>query len=141
MARIQFKNGDDYAARLSALGTRSDGVAKKALYVAAGMVADRIKDNLRGVVSSEATGALAESLGVTPMQADSAGNWSVKVGFDGYDAKGVPNQLKAQALESGTSRGERKHPFVRPAVNASKGATLAAMRAVIDEETKKIMDK
>ena len=141
MARIQFKNGDDYAARLSALGTRSDSVATKALYVAAGMVADRIKDNLRGVVSSEATGALAESLGVTPMQEDSTGNWSVKVGFDGYDAKGVPNQLKARALESGTSRGERKHPFVRPAVNASKGAALAAMRAVIDEETKKIMDK
>ncbi len=141
MATVKFKAGDEYAARLSALGAGSEGIAKKALYAAAGIVADRIKTNLRGAVSGGGSGGLEDSLGITPMQEDGQGGWNLKIGFDGYDSKGVPNQLKARALESGTSRGERKHPFVRPAVNASKGAALAAMKAVIDEETKKIMDK
>ena len=140
MATIKFKSGDDYAAKLSALGARSGEAAKKAIYAGAGIVADRIRANLRSVVSGEGTGALEASLGITPMREDNGG-WNVKIGFDGYDSKGVPNQLKARALESGTSRGEGKHPFVRPAVNASRGAALAAMKAVIDEETRKIMDR
>lgn len=139
MATVKFKNGDDYALRLSALGARSGEVAKKAIYAGAGIVADRIRANLQGVVSGAGTGALEEALGVTPMREDDGG-WNVKIGFDGYDSKGTPNQLKARALESGTSV-QAKKPFVRPAVSASKGAALAAMRAVIDEETKKIMDK
>lgn len=141
MATVKFKSGDEYAVRLSALGAKSEEIAKRAIYEAAGIVTDRIKSNLRGAVSSDSSGALVDALGITPMKADGDGGWNLKIGFDGYDAKGVPNQLKARALESGTSRGERKHPFVRPAVSASKGAALAAMRAVIDEETKKIMDK
>ena len=139
MATVKFKTGDAYALRLSTFGAKADEVAKKAIYAAAAIVADRIKSNLQGVISQEGTGELLDSLGVTPMQQDSVGNWNVKIGFDGYDENGVPNQLKARALESGTSRGERKHPFVEPAVRASKAPALAAMRAVIDEETQKLM--
>ena len=138
MARISFKSGDDYALKLSRLATGSEEIAKKAIYQGAKVVADKIKSNLDGVLSPEATGDLIDSFGVTPIARDKDGNWNTKIGFDGYDSKGVPNQLKARVLESGSSR-QQKRPFVRPAVNATKKQALEAMRKVIDEETKKIM--
>lgn len=138
MATISFKSGDEYALKLSRLATGSEEIAKKAIYQGAKVVADKIKSNLEGVLSDEATGELVASFGVTPIERDKDGNWNAKIGFDGYDSKGVPNQLKARVLESGSTR-QQKRPFVRPAVNATKKQAIEAMRKVIDEETKKVM--
>jgi len=138
MATISFKDGSEYALKLSRLGSGSDVVAKKAIYKGAKVVADKIRANLEAVVSADATGELAASLGVTPMKQDSDGNWNVKIGFDGYDKSGVPNQLKARVLESGSSK-QPKRPFVRPAVNSTKAKALDEMKKTIDEETQKIM--
>lgn len=138
MATISFKKGDDYTLKLSKLATGSGEIAKKAIYEAAGIVADRIKSNLEGVLSDEATGELVASFGVTPIERDKDGNWNAKIGFDGYDRDGVPNQLKARVLESGSSR-QPKRPFVRPAVNATKKQAVEAMGKIIDEETKRIL--
>ena len=137
IARMTFKAGDDYAIKLSKLATGSEEIAKKAIYEAAGIVADQIKKNLEGVLSEEATGELVASFGVTPIEKDSNGNWNAKIGFDGYDSKGVPNQLKARALESGTSR-IKKRPFIRPAVRATKQKAQDKMAEVIDREIKKL---
>ncbi len=137
IARMTFKAGDDYAIKLSKLATGSEEIAKKAIYEAAGIVADQIKRNLEGVLSDEATGELVASFGVTPIQIDSDGNWNAKIGFDGYDSRGVPNQLKARVLESGSSR-QKKRPFVRPALSATKKRAIARMGEVIDEEIKKL---
>ena len=95
-----------------------------------------LETNLAG--SEQSTGALEASLGITPVAMDRDGFWNAKIGFDGYDAKGVPNQLKARVMESGTST-IRKRPFVRPAVNAKKKDAIEAMQRVIDEEIEKIM--
>lgn len=140
MAKMTFKLGEDYALRLSALAARSDETAKKAIYEAAGIVTDRIRANLNANLaeSTQSTGALAESLGITPVSQDRDGVWNVKIGFDGYDAKGVPNQIKARVMESGSSK-VQKRPFVRPAVNATKKAAVEAMQKVIDEEIEKTM--
>jgi len=138
MARISFKNGDDYALKLSRLATGSEEIAKKAIYQGAKVVADKIKSNLEGVLSPEATGDLVDSFGVTPISRDKDGNWNAKIGFDGYGRDGIANQLKARVLESGSTR-QQKRPFVRPAVNATKKQAIEAMRKVIDEETKKMM--
>lgn len=137
MARMTFKAGDEYALKLSKLTQRADGVAKMAIYDGAATVITEIKNSLRSVVSDEATGDLEDSLGITSMKQDADG-WNAKIGFDGYDRKGVPNQLKARALESGTSR-MRKRPFVRPAVRRAKPKAEAAMAKVIDEQFKKII--
>ena len=77
------------------------------------------------------------SFGVTPIDRDANGNFNAKIGFDGYDSKGVANQLKARVIESGTSK-KQKHPFVRPAVNATKKQAVTRMGEVIDEEIKKM---
>lgn len=138
MARMTFKAGDDYALKLSKLATNSDEIAKKAIYAAAEIVADKIKSNLEGVLSEEATGELVDSFGIAKIDVDSDSNWNAKIGFDGYDNAGVPNQLKARVLESGSSR-QRKRPFVKPAINSTKKAAQAAMAKVINEEIEKTM--
>ena len=155
MARMTFKSGDEFAIKLSRLASRSDEIAEKAIYKAAGIVADKIRANLQsnlddpeyvgkkgGIMfkgmSYEQTGDLAASFGIASIKRDSSGGWNTKIGFDGYDSKGVPNQLKARVMESGSST-IKKRPFVRPAVNATKGRAKTEMEKVIHEETQKIM--
>jgi len=60
-------------------------------------------------------------------------NTNTKIGFDGYDRKGVPNALKARAMESGTST-QPKRPFVRPAVNRVKKKAIEEMGKTLDIE-------
>ena len=129
--------GDEFALALSRLATQSDEIAKKAIYEGAKVVADKIKSNLQGVLSPEATGEMEASFGVTPIERDSDGNWNAKIGFDGYDSNGVANQLKARVIESGSSK-QSKKPFVRPAVNATKRTAVEKMGQVINEEIQKL---
>ena len=156
MARMTFISSDELALKLSALAAGSDEIAKKAIYEGANIVADEIKKRLEDNLYDPAyvgkgdggifwgkhkkpTGDLLASFGITPITRDKDGVWNAKIGFDGYDRKGVPNALKARAMESGTST-LRKRPFVRPAVNATKNAAIARMGEVVDDETKKIME-
>lgn len=140
MARMTIKGLDEYALALSNLGKESIEVSKKMVYAGAKIVADEMKAGLNHSIgqSEHSTGDLVKSLGIAPIDIDNRGNTNTKVGFDGYDRKGVPNQLKARAMESGTST-QKKKPFVRPAVNRSKGRAQDAMKKVFDEEMKKII--
>ena len=134
---MTFAAGDEFALALSRLATGSEEIAKKAIFEGAKVIADKIKSNLEGVLSPEATGELVASFGVTPIEKDASGNWNAKIGFDGYGSDGVANQLKARVLESGSSK-QQKRPFVRPAVNATKGQVVERMGQVIDEEIQKL---
>ena len=80
------------------------------VYAGAKVVADEIKGGLQWATgeSEHSTGDLLDSLGIAPIDTDNRGNINTKVGFDGYDRKGVPNQLKARAMESGTSTQPKK---------------------------------
>lgn len=144
MAKMAISAGEDFALKLSKAAAETEAIAKKAIYAGANIVADQIKSNLKGVLSDEATGELLESFGLTPISTDKNGNWNTHVGFDGYNGKayqgfpkGTPNQLKARALESGTSR-QRKRPFVRPAIKATKVAVVEKMNQVIEDELKNL---
>lgn len=132
MARITIKSSDEYALKLSKLATGSEEIAKKSIYQAANIIADEIKKRI-----PKDMGDLEDSFGITPIDRDTDGNWNAKIGFDGYDRKGVPNQLKARAIESGTST-IKKSPFVRPAVNATKKKAIEAMEKTVEEEIKKL---
>lgn len=161
MARMTFKAGDEYALKLSKLATGSEEIAKKAVYAGAKVVADAIKANIQALpydkyrllkkgerftgVSNKQKNDLATSFGITPIERDGNGDWNAKLGFDGYGSeptkkypKGLPNQLLARAIESGSSV-RAKRPFVRPAVNATKRQAQAEMGRVVDEETQKLM--
>lgn len=159
MARISFKAGDEYALKLSKLATNSDDIAKKAIFEAANIVADKIKANLNSLpdekfrylkngetfngVPKVQKKDLIDSFGITPIKKDTDG-WNAKIGFDGYGSvptkaypQGLPNQLLARAIESGSSVRQKK-PFIRPAVNATKKKALDKMRDIIDDEVKKL---
>nr|DAY51538.1 MAG TPA: type I neck protein [Caudoviricetes sp.] len=140
MAKMTIKGVEEYALKLSKLGAASDAIAEKAIAAGASIVADKIRSNLKSVLSGDSTGDLEQSLGITPISRDNEGNLNMKVGFHGYDRKGVSNQLKARVLQSGSDfHGIKGRLFVSTAVRATKKAAQAEMGRVIDEETEKIM--
>ncbi|WP_243122292.1 HK97-gp10 family putative phage morphogenesis protein [Clostridium thermarum] len=141
---------EEYTAKLSKLGKDAEKIAKKVVRAGANPVADQIKKNLMDNLNDPAyvgkgnggpykkykfTGDLLKAFGITPPGVDRNGNTNVHIGFDGYDRNGVPNQLKARAMESGTSW-LRKRPFIRPAVNKTKNKAIEQMGKKLDEEIK-----
>jgi len=135
MARMTIKGLDEYALKLSKFGKDAPEIAKKVVMAGANPIADEIRKelekNLAG--SKYSTGDLLDSFGIAPPDIDSMGNTNTKIGFDGYDRKGVPNALKARAMESGTST-QPKRPFVRPAVNRVKKKAIEEMGKTLDIE-------
>lgn len=141
MAKMTLKGTDELELKLSQLGKRSTELAKDVVMAGAQPVADEIRkglnQNLQG--SKYSKGGLLKSLGIAPPGVDGQGNVNTKIGFDGYDSNGVPNQLKARVMESGSSK-IKKRPFIRPAVNRSKKKALEEMQKKCDEEIKLIME-
>lgn len=130
MATIAFKGIAEYQKKLEELGKRdADKAIRYAIYPAAGMVRDEIKR-----AAPVDTGDLENSVALTKMTEED-GFIYTKVVFAGYDSKGVPNQLKARALESGrSSPGGKvgKRPFVRKAVNRARKKAEGLMQAALD---------
>lgn len=130
MAKFEFSGLDEYIARLNELGINIEGACKRAVYPAAGMVIEAIKDN-----TPVNTGGLKAATVLRTFQNDD-GYIYTQVAFDGYDENGHPNAVKARVLESGSST-RRKHPFIRPAVNRVKDAA----ERMIAQEFDKIIDE
>ena len=65
---------------------------------------------------------------------------NTKIGFNGYDSKGVPNQLKARVMESGSSK-QAKRPFIRPALNGAREPAQEKMVETANQEISKIINK
>ena len=142
MAKTEFMAGDDFMLKLSRLETDLEMIAKKAIFAGAKVVADKMKVNMKSVLSEEATGKLVEAMGITPIKL-LGGQWTAKIGFDGYDVNGVAFQLIARAIESGTSNKDgkkimEKRPFMRKTMNQVKTQVAEVMTQVIDEEMAKI---
>ena len=165
MARISFKGAEDYAEALAKLEfTAEQGkMLENAVKAGGAPVADEIRRRLRFLPADdfrrlepgdefdglprEQRADLLVSLGVTPPQRDRKGFVNVKVGFDGYGSmptkaypNGLPNQLLARAVESGSSV-RKKTPFVRPAVQATRKEAVDEMDKTIRQELEKIFGK
>ena len=100
MAKMTIRGLDEYALKLSKLGTDAPKIAKKVVMAGANPVADEIRRNLENNLkgSDYSTGDLLDSFGVAPPDIDGRGNTNTKIGFDGYDRKGVPHAQKARAM-------------------------------------------
>ena len=161
MATIQFKKMDEYLFKISKLEAElKDPLMGEAIYGAAGIVGDEIRQSLEQVPTDETYGTetqkakgpkeaqkkgLYESLGIASMQDDGTGYLHVKIGFDGYSdivtqrwPRGQPNQMVARSVESGTTW-MQKNDFVRRAVNASRKRAIAFMKKTVDKSIQKIM--
>lgn len=161
MARFQIRGLEEYERALSRLGGQTEEIAKKGVYVAVKIVADAIKEGLKGLpviegdvkglppvgtpespltgVSRKQKEDLIESMGVPPIEMNPDGYIETKIGWDGYGSiptkkypKGVPNQMLIRSIESGTSF-RKKNPVVRRAVTKSKKAAVAAMNQEIEK--------
>ena len=104
---------------------------KKMTEAGAKVVYTNIKSNLKKVLN-RTTGDLAKCLIITRPYKNTKQEIATKVGFYGYDRNGIPNPLKAMAREYGTSNGEAKKPFLRPAFK-KKTEIEQAMQSVQDE--------
>ena len=133
MATVKFEGLDEYISKLGKLGTDVEGMCKRAVYPAAGIVIEEIKRSCP--VSFPDGGDLRDSAALIRYE-NKDGFIFTQVVFDGYDRKGVPNALKANVYESGSSK-QPKRPFIRPAVKRVK---LAA-EMVIAQEFEKICEE
>ena len=159
MARMEIRGFDELELQLSKLADPE--LAKDVVMAGAQPIADEIRksiealpeDKFRYLKKNEVfTGVpkqqkqdLLDSLGITPPDIDFDGNTNTKIGFDGYGKiptkkypKGVPNQLLARAVESGSSV-RKKTPFIRKAVNKAKKLAEAEMQKKLDEKVEIIM--
>lgn len=139
MATISFKGLDEYRDVMMKLQLKTDFIIKPAVYEGAAIVVEEVKKSLDRVTSSQATGDLRESIGLSPMENDN-GFINTKLGFEGYDRKGDPNIVKARALESGTSK-QQKKPFIRPAVNKVRAEAENRMAVVVSKQIEKLLDE
>lgn len=132
VAKFEIRGLEEYELKLSRLESGTDEIAQKAIEKGAGIVADGMRSSLQKVISGKSTGDMEKSFGITPVKRDSEGILNARVGFHGYDKKGVANQLKARVLNS-------RKPFARRAIRSTKQPAEKAMADVIDKEIQKIM--
>lgn len=107
MAKVEVQLPEEMLIRLSQLGTKSDEIAEKMLEAGGEVLLSRVKSNLAGVIgkgtkySSESTGELERSLGLSPAKLDRNGNHNIKVGFAEPRSDGGSNAQIANIIEYG----------------------------------------
>ena len=126
MAKIELTGMDEYIAKMNALGRDVEGIIKRAVYPAAGMLADAIAN-----AAPEGFGDLKDSVAIAKYENEN-GYVFTTILFDGYDRNGVANDLKANVLEHGRSSPKGgivgKHPFIRPTVNRIRDTLIARIQ-------------
>lgn len=160
MAKFTIGNGiSQYVQQLEELSTASEEMIQRSVYGGAGIVTDAVRNNIKslpvrhggyytggakanGITPVQKAGLLA-GLGIAPFR-NEHGYIHVKVGMDGYNAttsktwpKGQPNAMIARSIEVGTSF-LQPHPFIAPAVRATKASAEAAMAKAFDEQCSKV---
>lgn len=164
--RFQVGKGmDEYLSKLGNLEMTAPLAIGRAIYQGAKVVADAIErniealpvddsqhgDQLKGIRSIQKEGLKGRpkgkggGFGISKAETTN-GYTHVKLGFDGYNKLrtkkypgGQPNAMIARTIEGGNSF-TRKHPFVGPAVRASRDQAEAAMGRTIDAEINKVMN-
>lgn len=136
MAKFKFEGIEDYTASLEKIGGKNtEKVLKYAVYPGAAVIADEVR---KSAEQYKDTGDLLASLTLTPMRNDD-GYVNTLLMFPGYDSKGTPNPLKANALESGTSRGQKATHFISNSVKRAKERAINEMSKALDEKIGQIM--
>ena len=110
------------------LNGNAEVMMEKMTQAGAKVVMNNIKNNMKK--SFESTRSLEKGLKISrsyKTTKDDAIN--TKVGFYGQDDNGIAIPLKALAREYGTSRGEKKKPFLRKAFK-TEGPIVEAMLKV-----------
>lgn len=169
MAKLTIGKGmEKYISQLEKLNLNTIEVLGRAIYPAAGLVADAVKANIEQIpvsnsskrgtpadpietITSSQKQGLRDGFGISKIRND-GGLYNVKLGFEGYNSTvsttakksgwthtRQANQMIARAVENGTSF-RKKHPFVAPAIRATKEQAEKMMADALDEEIAKAME-
>lgn len=168
MARAVFIKDDAFVWMTGELRKVYPNISETVLKAGADVIADQMKENLRGVLSPDATGQLVNAFGITPVKQDRNFNYNLHLGFDGYQhlpsGKKVAFQLLARTIESGAVIGGRYEttfsggklrrkkkssleywrdpkPFAKPAVQKKRKQAEQAMIAAAEREYQKIISE
>lgn len=168
MARAVFIQDDSFVWMTDELRKVYPDISETVLKAGADIIADEMKENLRGVISPDATGDLVDAFGITPVKQDRNFKYNLHLGFDGYQflpsGKKVPFQLLARTIESGAVVGGRYEtvlsggklrrkkksslkywrkptPFAAPAVKKTRKQAEQAMIAAAEREYQKIISE
>jgi HK97 gp10 family phage protein len=132
---------DDFLAKLSALGNKTDDIVPKVLAAGGEVVLAKVKSNLQAVLGkgkhSRPTGELVEALRVSGARMDKAGTWTVKIGFSEPRRDGKSNAMIANVLENG-KHNQPPRPFLKTAKSVSKAECISTMVAKLNEELYKL---
>ncbi|MDD3394176.1 MAG: hypothetical protein PHG19_06000 [Anaerotignum sp.] len=158
MARITFTGLSEYMEKIQRLGMNAEEIAGKAIYEAAGILANEVKSGINGLdaegdgnVTADETerrkkqkDGLKDGFGIAVIRNDN-GFINVLVGFGGYNdvrtpkfKNGQPNQMVARIFNSGTSH-NRKQPFFDNAVKLSRKRVQLKMKEIFENEIENIM--
>ena len=127
MAGFQLELPTEVIGSFNKLHDNADEMFTEMTKAGAKVVFNNIKDNMKK--SFKTTRTLEKGLKITKSyhtKSDDAVN--TKVGFYGYDDDGVAIPLKALAREYGTSRGEKKKPFLRKSFKTESTITDAMLK-------------
>lgn len=148
MAEIISVGIKELSELLGQLADAGEAIAKMSVYDGAGVIADAIREEILAlptekprrlkdgermhVIVEDDKQDMADGLGISKIETE-AGKTRAVVGFAGYTrhktkkySKGVPIQMIARSIESGSSV-RAKNPFVRRAVSRSKERAQEAM--------------
>lgn len=169
MAKLTVGKGmEKYISQLEKLSLNTNEILGRTIYPAAAVVANAVKANIeklpvsnsskRGTpedpintITSAQKAGLRDGFGISKIRND-GGLYNVKLGFDGYNTTvsttakrsgwtntRQANQMIARAVENGTSF-RKKHPFVAPAIRATKAQAEKIMADALDNEIAKAME-
>lgn len=132
MAKFEYRGLGKYLtelARSCADVKGVNGMQKLVLWEGANVYTNALKK------ASYEYGNLGDGVKLTAMQ-ENGGNWSIKLGYYGYDdaGDGKPFALKAAIINSGTSDNRiTGNNFIRKTLKAADPSAQAAMDAKLDE--------
>lgn len=142
MAKLSVKGLDKYISDLSQLSNAVDDDLGKAIYAGAQIVADAAragiesipvgKNPIKGEIEQVQKDGLLQGLGIAEMQLKGT-ELNVKLGMDGYNAKGQPNSMILRSIEAGTSWGRPANPVVKRAVSKTRRQAEQAMVKAFEE--------
>lgn len=150
MAKIELKGFENYAKQMEKLAGSVDMVIKPAVYDGARVAADAIRAGIEALPADDSSRrhcvltqtekeGLLEGLGIAAMQKEK-GAVNVRIGFEGYNAKGKANAMVARSLVKGTSF-LKPNRFVAKATKKVKPEVLKVMQLAVEKKIEEFLQK
>ena len=136
MAGFNLELPEDLINNLKTISNNTDEMFGRMTKAGAEVVYKNVVNNMKS--SFKSTDSLKKGLRISrTYKTKSDDGINTKVGFYGYNEKGIPIPLIALVREYGTSRGERKKPFFRKAFkqeSAIRSAMMEVQKRYIRDE-------